>query len=333
MTQPTPDASTDARQSRVGFRTAWRIGQPVLLVLTLFYVARGLYLRWDDVQQAARTSDAEWGWIALSAAIVLATYAMLVESWRLIIRSSGASLRYGAAVQIWTAANLGRYLPGKVWSVGALGVLAQREGVPGWTAAGAALIGTVLNLGAGFGIAILAATGSLDAMPGYLRVGAIVGSVLFVLGMMALPWLMPLLVALLTRLRRTDTPVTLPPVSVIWIVAIVNACAWLLYGIAFAFFARGATPGVVGTPMLFVAVFTASYLAGYLALFAPAGIGVREAALVGLLLAFDMATVGEANLLSLMSRLWLTVLEIVPGLIGLLLLAVRARATRLRASR
>jgi uncharacterized membrane protein YbhN (UPF0104 family) len=307
---------------------AWRIAQPVFLVLTLFYVARGLYLRWDEVRDAARTSDVQWGWIVLSSVIVLATYAILVESWRLIIRSTGASIRYGTAVQIWTAANLGRYLPGKVWSVGALGVLAQREGVPGWTAAGAAIVGTLLNIGAGFGIAVLAATGSLAAMPDYLRVGAIAGSIVFLLGMVGLPWLMPPAVALLSRMMRGAAPATLPPINTIRIAAIVNACAWLLYGIAFAFFARGATPNVVGSPMLFVAVFTASYLAGYLVLFAPGGIGVRETALIVSLVAFDMSSNGDAWLLSVLSRLWLTVLEIVPGLIGLMVLTARTRTAR-----
>ena len=325
MTSHIPDKAPDTRATRGRWQPAWRVAQPVLLAITLFYVARAFYLRWDDVRDAARTSDAHWGWILLSSAIVLGTYAVLVESWRLIIRSTGGAIRYAVAVQIWTAANLGRYLPGKVWSVGALGVLAQREGVPGWTAAGAAIIGTVLNIGAGFGVAVLAATGSLDAMPGYIRAGAIVGTILFVLGMLALPWLMPVAVTLLTRMMRNKTPVVLPSLSVLWIAAIINACAWLSYGIAFAFFARGATPAVTGSPMLFVAVFTASYLAGYLFLFAPGGLGIREGALVALLVSFKMASFGDATLLSLLSRLWLTVLEIVPGLAGLLMLTIRAR--------
>jgi uncharacterized membrane protein YbhN (UPF0104 family) len=302
-----------------------------MLVLTLFYVARGLFLRWDDVREAARSIDFQWGWIALSCIIVLATYAMLVQTWRLLIRSSGgagASINYATAVQIWTAANLGRYLPGKVWSVGALGVLAQREGVPGWTAAGAAIIGTVLNIGVGFGVAALAASGSFEVMPTYLQVGAIVGSVLFVLGMLALPWLLPPAVVLLSRLRGANVAVTLPPVSTMWIAAIVNACSWFAYGVAFYFLARGTTSGVTGSPFLFVAVFTASYLAGYLALFAPGGIGVRETALAVLLVSFNMASVGDAALLTALSRLWLTVLEIVPGLIGLTMLTARARANR-----
>ena len=68
-----------------------------------------------------------------------------------------------------------------------------------------------------------------------------------------------------------------------------------------------------------IALFTLSYLAGFLALIAPGGIGVREGVLAGLLLSTGTTTVAEATWIVVASRLWLTVLEIVPG--GLLLLA------------
>lgn len=307
-------------------RKVWRIAQPLLVALTLFFVGREVYLRWSEVSAAARSAELHWWWIVVSSAVVLGTYAILVESWRMLIRSSGGALPYWSAVRIWTIANLGRYLPGKVWSIGALGVLAQREGVPGWVAAGAAVIGTLLNIGAGFGVTALAATGSFDALEPYMRVAAVIGGIGYVVALALLPWLMQPAVTFLTRVTRTATPVRLPPHRAIWMAAIINSFSWFAYGVAFAMFSRGVTPDVTGSPLLFVAVFTASYLAGYLVLFVPGGIGVRETALGLLLVSFGMATTGDAILLSLLSRLWLTVLEIVPGLVGLALPAPGKRA-------
>jgi uncharacterized membrane protein YbhN (UPF0104 family) len=63
-----------------------------------------------------------------------------------------------------------------------------------------------------------------------------------------------------------------------------------------------------------VAVFTLSYLAGFLALPAPGGIGVREVSLGALLVGSGLTTTAEATLLVVASRLWLTVLEVLPGL-------------------
>jgi len=61
-------------------------------------------------------------------------------------------------------------------------------------------------------------------------------------------------------------------------------------------------------------------LAGYITLFAPGGIGVRETTLVTLLAAAGLETGAQATALAIASRLWLTVLEAAPGLI---LLAIR----------
>ena len=52
---------------------------------------------------------------------------------------------------------------------------------------------------------------------------------------------------------------------------------------------------------------------------APGGIGVREVSMHALLVGAALATPAEATLLVVASRLWLTVLEILPG--ALLLLA------------
>ena len=69
---------------------------------------------------------------ALLAAAVLAvcaTYAVQIEAWRRILAGWRQRIGFGAAARIWSLANLGRYLPGKVWSVAGLVLLARRAGV------------------------------------------------------------------------------------------------------------------------------------------------------------------------------------------------------------
>src|SRR5206468_9966973 len=92
-----------------------------------------------------------------------------------------------------------------------------------------------------------------------------------------------------------------------------NVIAWLLYGVAFALFARGVLGSSQGTLTAYVAVYALSYLVGYLVLFAPAGAGFREAAMVVLLPAAHLANPTQALVLAITSRLWLTILEITPG--------------------
>jgi hypothetical protein len=87
-----------------------------------------------------------------------------------------------------------------------------------------------------------------------------------------------------------------------------NTLAWLGYGLAFYLFARGLLPASGLTPRLAIAVFTASYLAGFLALFAPGGIGVREGLFI--LMLQGPLGISAATALALASRVWLTIAEL-----------------------
>ena len=85
--------------------------------------------------------------------------------------------------------------------------------------------------------------------------------------------------------------------------------------LAFSLFAHGVSPRATGNALSYIAVYTGSYLAGYLALFAPGGVGVSEAVLVLAMPRFGLASAADAAIIAITSRLWLTILEILPGLL------------------
>ena len=64
--------------------------------------------------------------------------------------------------------------------------------------------------------------------------------------------------------------------------------------------------------------FAAAYFAGYIALFAPAGIGVRESGLAGLLAPVVGAEAGIV--LAALQRIWITGVELVGAAVGVLVL-------------
>ena len=100
----------------------------------------------------------------------------------------------------------------------------------------------------------------------------------------------------------------------------------LLFGLAFHALGIGLLRHATGDAADSVAVFTLSYLAGFLALIAPGGIGVREGVMALLLTRAGIATPSEATWLVVASRLWLTVLEILPGA-ALLAVSPRRRSS------
>ncbi|QJR35086.1 lysylphosphatidylglycerol synthase domain-containing protein [Gemmatimonas groenlandica] len=298
----------------------------LLLLLTGSFIAWALHGQWTEMRASARDLRVEWRWVAAASATVLAVYSLLIQSWRVLLRGWGGELSYPAAARIWTIANLGRWIPGKVWSVGALSVLAAREGVSGTAAAGAAVLGTLLNIGAGFGVAVIMGAEGLDTVyPGF-RTGAMVATFVFIAGVLALPRLLPPVLAWFAAKRGVPLASKQLSARTLWTAAAMNAASWLGYGMAFALFSRGVTPRISSDPALFIAVFTASYLIGYLVLFSPGGLGFREAALTVFLVGVSAAGQGDAVILGVTSRVWLTVLEVLPGLVSLFFLPASQRA-------
>jgi len=170
------------------------------------------------------------------------------------------------------------------------------------------------------GVVALSGTAVLNVLGAQYAVVAAVGSVLFLLGVLALPWLLPWLLSLLATRRPALEPPSQPlPNSAIWLSVTINVLSWVGYGAAFALLARGVLPDISGALPTFVAIWTASYLVGYLFLVAPGGIGARETALVGAMVALGVAVSADAAVLAAVSRLWLIVLEVLPGLVSLAL--------------
>lgn len=292
----------------------------LLLAVTFGFIAVKVTDQWDEVRTAASTLRVHWGYITLASAVVLGTYGALIQSWRMLLAGWGGSLTYPTAMRIWTIANLGRYLPGKVWSIGALGVLASREGVSGVAAAGAAILGTALNIGAGFAVAVIAGAEGVDRVYPGLRTFALVGTLAFIVGVALLPALLPSVLDRYAKWRGVAITEQHLSRRSIWMAALINATSWMCYGLAFALFAKGVLPRLSISLTVFIAAYAASYLVGFLALFSPGGFGVRELALTAILVALGATGRGDAVLLGATSRVWLTVLEVLPGLIGLLLL-------------
>ena len=276
-----------------------------------------LVSQWSELQAAAASARPRWSYIALSCALVLADYALLIQAWRVLLQGWGGSLGFWEGARVWTISNLGKYIPGKVWVIGSLTVMAQDRGISGTAAVGAALIGILINILAGF--VVLAVTGA-----GVLKVPTIgvVAIILVGAAVLLAPPILPWFGRLVARITRRDIVIPRMPHRAIWIAASISVLSWVLYGLALRVLTVGVLSRAPGPPGLYIAIYTSSYLAGFLALIAPGGVGVREVVMATALRGAGFGT-GEAILLVVASRIWLTVLEIVPALVFMLIRPVR----------
>ncbi|MBI3791144.1 MAG: flippase-like domain-containing protein [Gemmatimonadetes bacterium] len=267
---------------------------------------------------------------AWSAPAVLVAFAVLIETWRRVLTAWGGALAPIEAAHIWFVSNLGRWIPGKVWQVGAMAALAERAGVSGVAATGASIVVNLVNLVAGGAVLVAAALGGIDVLgaSGVGMRGAWIGAVVIAAALGASPLVIPRAASLAARLLgRPDPAVRVPGISIAMAFAGCTA-GWVLYGLGFWALSGALGSAVTMGPLAAIAVYTASYLFGYLMLFAPGGLVFREAMLVTTMTQLHLAGATEALVIAALSRLWITVIEVVPGLLFLFRRPPAAPTTR-----
>lgn len=284
------------------------MAQWVFAAAVLFFAAKSLATQWGSFE--SRFTHIQFGWrsIGLATLVVLVTYALLIEGWRRILVAWASTLPFNVAARIWFLSNLGKYVPGNIWSLTAMGVMARRRGLSALAAAGSSVIMQTVSLATGAGI-VMVTGAKLLGEP--LLVGA-AAAVLLALLLLAPRYLPPLANWAGKLIGRELLPPSIPAASV-WIAAVASTLSWLFYGIAFELFVRGLLGSAPGELSSYIAVYTAAYILGFISPIAPAGLGVRELTLAAFMTQLGLANEADAALVAIAARLWLTIVELVPS--------------------
>lgn len=277
------------------------------MLVTWFIVSRvGLGL--DEL----RSLDSEvwtphWPVLAVASLVLAGGYFASAALWGRIVRDlGGPELGPRRTVPLFMIANLGRYVPGKVWQIAGLAALARARGVPVGIATGAAVLGQGIALLAAATLGVIAMLGSPRPYPawGMVALTVILGGV----ALSAVPRVFHAAVRAWFRITRTEPPESLEPRrgAQWYALYLLN---WGVYALAFWILTRSF--GLEGAALPVASAFAASYVLGYAMLFAPAGLGPRE----GFLIAFLTPHFGAApaGMIAVVARLWTTVVEVVPA--------------------
>ena len=87
--------------------------QPALLVAAAVFIALFLRSQWGELRAHPWALNA--GWLTLSAALMLASWAVEIAIWRGLLIDLGGRLGFVAAARIWFLSAIVRYIPGNVW--------------------------------------------------------------------------------------------------------------------------------------------------------------------------------------------------------------------------
>jgi hypothetical protein len=290
------EAAAAVQARRPGARHLLRLGfLAVAIALGGWAVAR----QWS----AVRSAVVGIGPLAAACSLlaVLAGLVATMQIWRGLLAAAGSSLPAPAAARIFFIGQLGKYVPGSIWPIVAQMELASVHHVPRRRSVTSAVLTMLISLCAALLVALITVPligGSATARYRWilLAVPALVAS-------LHPRILNPILDQLLRLARRSplETPLTGR------VVAIALGWAMLSWGLLGAHIwilavRLGAPPG--RTLAFAVGGFAFAWSAGFLAVFAPAGAGIRDVLLVATLT--PVTTVGSATTITLVSRVLMT---------------------------
>lgn len=298
----------------------WRVIQVVVIGLIFYFLGRQLAGNWDGV--VTYEWQINYGYLTAALLSVIVTFYVFSSVWKIIIRSLGKEVGFAQSFKIAYLANLGRYIPGKIWQMFGMIYLAKKEGVSEEEAVASFGMSQIFAIPSGLlsGIVFLALYPGVkdyyDNVP-FLTTGMIIiGVSIFIVSLVVVFFPKPL-----ERLaNRLFAVIKRKPISLRMNKSLAAAIyggyflAWSLYGFSFWLFVKGIT--VQETMILPMAgIFIIAYQIGYLMLFAPGGVGPREAMMELMLAPFFGAGVSTA--IALAARLWLIIAEAVSALIAL----------------
>ena len=299
-------------------RTRWWVPlvKLVLTVAVTWLILRGAGVRLAEV------GTVDWAlvqldvpFLVLSVALLFVTFGLAAALWsRNLVEfgERGVGVAEGAAILL--VANLGRYVPGKVLALAGVAVLARRRGMSGVRATAAAVTAQMVNLlgaAAVGGWVVVWSAGFSEAWQvaaGIAIVAGLVGFLYFAGAGALLRWV----------LQRSGHTGDLPDPSGRSLLRLLPGYIvnWLVHGAAFVCLSRGLGLDVgfgVGTT-----AFAAAYFAGYVAMFAPAGFGIRESLLVGLFT--PILGLETSVILAALQRVWITAAELLGAAAGAFML-------------
>jgi uncharacterized membrane protein YbhN (UPF0104 family) len=282
-----------------------------LVILAVFFASVGWAMQGSFKDAGSDLRNANPALFVLACAALAAYYLVFVFGWMRILADWDIRISYPAALRAEMVSMLAKYVPGGVWTPAARVVAARRAGVTD-----AALVTVSILVEAGIsavaGVVVfvvsLAWVKGVNAPIALLIVFAVVVTVL----------LHPrIFCPIASRVLRKLGHGSLPPLrtSTMGFLLLFYCGTWVIGGTALWLLLRsvGAHPGAESIVFL-GGVAAVGAIVAVLAVFAPSGLGPREASMYGLMLA--ITSQGAALSATVLNRVAITLVELLLLVVG-----------------
>lgn len=267
-----------------------------VLLVSLGFMTWLLYQQWGRIRALQLHVDPAMMAIAVAGLIVL--FFLDAYGWHLIMRALGHRAKAPQNIRIWMVSSLARYLPGGVWGYLSRAALCSEQGIP--------LVSS--SLGLYLETLLLMASSLAVGFPALMFVSGLpinpLSATLFWIGLSLLmhPRIVALTRYLPGRPGKLFASVSLPSARRTFLLYVYYLVFWILFGAVFVCFVHAIYPLPIQAWIPVGASFSMSFLVGFIFVFVPGGIGIREGLLYILLLPF--LPPAASLIVSVGSRIW-----------------------------
>lgn len=291
------------------------IGSLLGLGLVFFQVYKSRHYLISFFQSFGQNSNLFFSFLIILVAIIIQ-----ISIWFMIMRLFDVRIKYFEALLGYSLAFLPKYIPGTFW-----GYLSRNE----WLNADFGIERKISTLGSAFELFFIAGATAFMAGLYYLPQSLLGYFVFFVI-------ILASEILLLHLFQRK--PVNLPflssaalkpiPLLKILVLNLSSIGVWFVYGLGIFFLSTDRPIAMInldwlGNVFQYGVSFSLAWLSGFLVLFVPSGIGIREGVLANLISANEGWAIEQAYQIALVFRLVISVSEISLALFGIIFKSIK----------
>jgi uncharacterized membrane protein YbhN (UPF0104 family) len=297
-----------------------RIASILVVGIIFYFLLKNLITNWHHIPFDNLHFNGLY--LVISFGFLFLNFFIFVEGWRSIVSAFGSRISFKKAFWIMSSSQLAKYVPGGIWFALGRVYLGRNEKIKEEIVA----ISVVVETGLTFvvGILLFAICFMLTGNRGIIHLSFLIPALVVFLVVLYPPVLNTLMRIALRLFKRDPFDLKISYVRILGL-SIFFIALWLSQIIGFYFLINAVYSIPFSSIFTLGAAYTLSWMTGFVVIFAPGGLGVREGMMTLLLASLIPSPLAVA--ISFIARVWMTLFEIVVFFIGLLIRGTRRITT------
>jgi len=281
------------------------------ITVIFYFLIKHLIVNWSQIPFAAL--HIEYLLLGVSIVPLVVNFLLYALSWRYVVEVLDGKIGFRQAFWILSSSQLAKYIPGGIWYTLGRAYLAKAEGYNEGIITVTVIIESIILLIIGFALVLVSIMFGGQVVKMQLKFFM---PLLVILPFLYTPFLRYLVNLGLRLLKKRPLEFRFGVSSMV-IYSLFFILLWLAQSTGFCLFVNSIHPLGWPTSLKLVTVYILSWIVGYIAPFAPGGLGVREG-----VMALGLSSLMPSSLavgVSFLARIWITVFELVIFGAGLLI--------------